>query len=146
MIAIDTNILVYAHREDAEHHQAAKAAVREAVSTPAAVAVPWPCVHEFLAVVTNPKIWKVPTPTGRAWEAVSALLSTPGVHPIGEGADHLVRLQELLTPDAVRGPRVHDARIAAICLSNGVDTLWSADRDFSWFPQLRVLNPLRSQA
>jgi predicted nucleic acid-binding protein len=38
---------------------------------------------------------------------------------------------------------VHDARIAALCLSHGVYELWSGDRDFSRFPALRVRNPLR---
>ena len=32
--------------------------------------------------------------------------------------------------------------IAAICLSHGVSELWTADRDFSRFPDLRVCNPL----
>jgi predicted nucleic acid-binding protein len=37
---------------------------------------------------------------------------------------------------------VHDARVVAICLGNGVSALWSADRDFGRFPALRVRNPL----
>jgi predicted nucleic acid-binding protein len=43
----------------------------------------------------------------------------------------------------VQGPLVHDARIAAVCLAHGVEEFWSVDRDFSRFPQLPVVNPLR---
>ena len=48
----------------------------------------------------------------------------------------------LLVAGRVAGPRVHDARIAAICRYHGVDELWSADRDFGRFPDLNVVNPL----
>lgn len=142
MIALDTNLLVYAHREDSPHHQAAVQVLTRAVRAPAGVALPWPCLHEFLAVVTHPKIYAPATDPGLALAAVRALVDEPGVHLLSEARDHLGQLAALLGPGAVVGPRVHDARIAAICLSHGVDELWSADRDFSWFPQLRVVNPL----
>jgi predicted nucleic acid-binding protein len=51
-------------------------------------------------------------------------------------------LGQLLVSSRVTGPRVHDARIAAICLAHGVTELWTADRDFSYFPRLRTRNPL----
>ncbi|MGL5867096.1 MAG: type II toxin-antitoxin system VapC family toxin [Dermatophilaceae bacterium] len=142
MIALDTNLLVYAHRQDSPHHQVAAAALERAVAAPGGCAVPWPCIHEFLAVVTHPRIYDPPSPVVNALAAVQALVDAPGVHLIGEGADHAERLGALLRSAPVDGPRVHDARVAAICLSHGVDALWSADRDFSWFPDLRVVNPL----
>jgi hypothetical protein len=51
-------------------------------------------------------------------------------------------LQDIALKGKVQGPRIHDARIAAICLQNGVTELWSADRDLSRFRELKVLNPL----
>ena len=142
MIALDTNVLVYAHREDSPHHSAAARALRSAVVSPSGCAIPWPCIHEFLAVVTHPRIYDPPTPVATAMSAVRALVDAPSVHFIGEGAAHLEVLHDLLAPAAVVGPRVHDARVAAICIAHGVDALWSADRDFSWFPALKVVNPL----
>ena len=64
MIAFDTNVLVYAHRRDSVFHERAKACVRTHTKGPAAWAISWPCLHEFLAVVTNPRIFAVPTPPG----------------------------------------------------------------------------------
>jgi len=70
-------------------------------------------------------------------------MECPTLSLIGESEGVYFRyLKHILEASQVKGPRVHDARIAAICLSHGVDELWSADRDFSRFPGLRVKNPL----
>lgn len=142
MIALDTNILVYAHREDSPHHEAAAQALDELAHGRAPWAIPWPCLHEFLAVVTHPRIYRPATTTEVALAAVRSLLALPHVHPLTETTDHAEILGELLGGPGVVGPKVHDARIAAICLGHGLSQLWSADRDFSWFPALRVVNPL----
>ncbi len=142
MIAVDTNILVYAHREDSPHHAAAAAVVRELAGGAAPWVIPWPCAHEFLAVVTHPRIYAPPSPASTAVEAVEAVAALPNVRLLHEAPAHLDELSSLLARGDVTGPRVHDARIAAICLSHGVSELWSADRDFSWFPRLRTRNPL----
>lgn len=142
MIALDTNILVYAHREDSPHHARAAACLRHLAEGPRRWALPWPVVHEFLAIVTHPRIYAPPTSVEDACAAVDDLLALPGVLPIGEGAGHGPALVRLLRESGAIGPRVHDARIATICLGHGVDELWSADRDFGYFPDLRVRNPL----
>jgi len=41
----------------------------------------------------------------------------------------------------IRGPIVHHARIAALCLAHGVEELVTKDRDFQLFPQLKTLDP-----
>ena len=64
------------------------------------------------------------------------------VRLLGESSAHLDILDRLLTTGRVTGPKVHDARIAAICIGHGVSELWTADRDFSYFPELRTRNPL----
>lgn len=142
MIAVDTNILVYAHRGDSPHHAQAAQAVRELAGSRSTWAIPWPCLHEFLAVVTHPRIYRPPSSAAVAVEAVEALLGLPNLRVLSETSDHAPILARLLRAPGVVGPKVHDARIAAICLGHGVDSLWSADRDFSWFPEMRVVNPL----
>ena len=61
MIAIDTSIRVHAHREDSEWHERAAAAVAGAAESSREWAIAWPCLHEFLAVVTHPRIFRTPT-------------------------------------------------------------------------------------
>lgn len=142
MIAVDTNVLVYAHREDSEWHSSALTCVRELAEGTAPWAIPWPCIHEFFAVVTHPRIYVPPTPRARAIEQIDAWLESPSLRMIGEDAGYWEILRKALTSGRISGPAVHDARIAAICLRWNVAELWSADRDFSRFKSLRVVNPL----
>ncbi len=142
MIAVDTNILVYAHREDSPFHEAASERMTELAEGQATWAIPWPCLHEFLAIVTHPRIYAPPSPIARALDQVDAWLASPTLVVLAESADHWTTLRALLTAGRVDGPRVHDARIAALCQQHGVRDLWSADRDFSRFVSLSVVNPL----
>ena len=142
MIAVDTNILVYAHRADSAWHAPAERAVRELAEGAAAWAIPWPCLHEFLAVTTHPRIFKTPTPLGAALDQIDAWLEAPSLVRLAEDADYWDVLRALIEQSRVSGPRIHDARVAALCLTHSVRELWTADRDFSLFPALRTRNPL----
>lgn len=142
MIAIDTNLLVYAHRPEMPFHERAREVLSGAVAGAEPVSVPWPCVHEFLAVVSNPRIFRDPTPVGVALDAVSRLLGSLDGGFLAEGEGYLGVLDRTARAAHLQGAVVHDARIAAICLYHGVRVLWSADRDFSRFPDLAVTNPL----
>ena len=142
MIAVDTNILVYAHRRDLPMHRQARNAVSGLASGAARWTIPWPCAHEFLAIVSNPRIFRVPTPTNVAMRQMRAWLDAPSASALGEDDRYLDTLAELLERSGVTGGKVHDARIAALCLHHAVDELWTADRDFGRFSALRTRNPL----
>ena len=87
-------------------------------------------------------IYKTATPLETAVAQLRALQSLTKLVFLAEADDHFARLASLALAARVRGGAIHDARIAAICLSHGVAELWSADRDFSRFPTLAVRNPL----
>jgi toxin-antitoxin system PIN domain toxin len=142
VIAVDTNILVYAHREESRFHARASQKLRYLAEGAAAWAIPWPCVHEFLGVVTNPRIQAVPTPLVIAIRAFEDLISAASLSLLAEAPDYWPVLRSQLIAGQIAGARVHDARIAAICVQHGVSELWSADRDFTRFPRLKVVNPL----
>lgn len=142
MIAVDTNILVYAHREDSPFHAAAFRRVAQLAEAPATWAIPWPCLHEFIAIVTHPRIYAPPTPLPRALDQVDAWLESPRLALLAKSAAHWPTLRPLLLAGRVAGPLVHDARVAALCRQHGVRELWSADRDFSRFAGFAVVNPL----
>jgi len=142
MIAVDTNLLIYAHREDSEWHQEALAALMGLANGARRWAIPWPCVHEFLAISTHPAIYTPPSPLELALDSIEAWLRSPSCRPIGEGTGYFAVLRQAATKARIRGPVIHDARIAAICLENGVVELWSADRDLGRFAGLKVVNPL----
>ena len=143
MIAVDTNLLVYAHRPGAPHHRAARECLTTLAEGRAAWAIPWPCLHEFVGVVTHPRIWRPPSPLREALGQVAAWLEAPSLVLLAEEGGYWPALAETATAGGAIGPMIHDARIAALCRVHGVRELWSADRDFSRFPALAVRNPLR---
>jgi uncharacterized protein len=135
VIAVDSNILVYAHKKDAPFHTEAKAALSSLVRSADTWVIPWPCVHEFFAVVTNPRVFSPASTPTEAIAQLEAWTSAPNVQLLAESRDHLARLTSLVLPRLI-GQAVHDAKIAAICLDHGVRTLLTMDRDFSRFPAL----------
>lgn len=142
MIAVDTNLLVYAHREESPWHAAAFERLGALAEGRAQWAIPWPCVHEFLGVVTHPRIYAPPTPLEAALDQIDAWSESPSLVLLAEGEGYWPIFRQLAATGRIRGPAVHDARIAALCRLHGVRELWTADRDFGRFPGLAVRNPL----
>lgn len=142
MIALDTNILVYAHRQDSPFHQPALAALDRLGNGKAPWAMLWPCLHEFISITTHPRIYSPPTPVEVAFAFLENWLQSESLVLLAEGGTHFSQLARLSRRAKLAGPKIHDARIAALCLSHGVEILYTADRDFSLFPELKTMNPL----
>ena len=142
MIAVDTNLLVFAHRGNAPAHQAALAALQPVFEGTSAWALPWPCIHEFISVTTHPGIYKPASTLRQALGFLESVFGSPQLHLLSESPGYFEKLRAIAQAAKIFGPRIHDARIAALCLHHGVSELWTADRDFSAFPQLKVRNPL----
>lgn len=144
MLAVDTNILVYAHRREPHEHAAALALLRSLAAASEPWAIAWPSVYEFFSVVTNPKIWKqAASSPDQAWAQLAALFEAPGVRVLSEPEGFASVLAGFARRARVRGPVIHDARIAAICVAHGIDKLLTRDRDFSLFPELTVEDPFQ---
>jgi toxin-antitoxin system PIN domain toxin len=145
LIAVDTNVLVYAHRRDSPWHAAAAACMRELAEGTASWALPAPCLHEFLAIVTHERIFSPPSPLPKALEQISAWLESPTLVVLSETAGYWEVLGRVVERAKITGPRIHDGRIAALCIHHGVRELLSADRDFSRFGELATRNPLAAR-
>jgi uncharacterized protein len=142
LIAVDTNVLVYAHRREASEHSVAAQLLRGLAESAEPWAIPWPCVYEFFSVVTNARIWRQTASTpADAWGQLQAWFASPSLRLLAETEAYTELLGELAQRPRVRGPIIHDARIAAICLAHGVERLLSRDRDLALFPELRLENP-----
>lgn len=141
--ALDTNILVYAHRVEAPHHRAALRLLRETVAGREPWALCWPVVYEFLRVVTHPRVFHPPTPMETAWAAVEALTGARSVVMLAETERHREILDDVLRGSGALGNVVHDAHIVALLREHGVGEIVTADEDFRRFPGLRVTNPFR---
>lgn len=142
LIAVDTNILVYAFDIRAHLHGQALELLRGLAEGPRSWAVPWPCITEFASVVTasdHPR----PHATGDAVGFLTVLLASPSVRCLRPTEDTLAVWQGVLEESGARGRRVHDAHIFALCLEHGVRELLTADKGFRRFRGLKVRDPFR---
>ena len=142
MIALDTNVLVYAHRRESQFHEQASYLVRTLAEGKPHWSIPWPCIYEFYSVVTNPRIWKTEaTPPKIASAQIKAWTDSPSLLLLAETQYFFEMLLPIMNQPRIRGPIVHDARIAAVCLAHGVEELVTKDRDFQLFPELKTRDP-----
>ena len=141
MIALDTNVLLAARRAELAHHGAARKLLGRLAAGREPWALPWPCVYEFLRVLTHRRIFRPPTPLSAALEDLVALLGSPSLVLLGEGPEHAGHLERQVHAGQAAGNLAFDAHIAALCVEHGVKELWTLDRDFARFPGLRTRNP-----
>jgi hypothetical protein len=142
VIALDTNLLIYVFVEEMPFHEAAEIQLRPVIEGSQPWAIPWPCIHEFISISTNTKIFKPAASMAESFQFLESFRSAPHLHLLAESAGYFEKLTEITKASKISGPRIHDARIAALCLHHGVTELWTADRDFSNFPKLKTRNPL----
>ncbi len=142
MQAIDTNVLVYSEIVSSTHHRAARRLLTQLAEGPIAWAIPWPCVYEFLRVVTHSRVFAPPVPLEVALHDLGQILASPTLVLLSETERHAEVMMAVVNESEATGNLLHDAHIAALCLEHGVSELLTGDRDFSRFP-LRVANPFR---
>jgi hypothetical protein len=143
VIALDTNILVYARREETPHHRHALQILTRLAEGEQPWALPWPCVYEFLRVVTHPRVFDPPTDLDVALSDLESLLESPSLVLLGEGPSHREHMRRAVKDGHAEGNLAHDAHIAALCIEHGVRELYTADRDFQRFSGLKASDPFR---
>jgi toxin-antitoxin system PIN domain toxin len=139
--AVDTNILVYAEIKTSTHHDRARDVLSELAEGSVPWALPWPCIYEFLRVVTHSRVYHPPVPLDRAVSDLRRILDSPGLVLLSETERHTEIFLQILEASGPTGNLIHDAHIATLCLEHGVSELVTGDRDFLRFPDLRVFNP-----
>ena len=141
MRAIDTNVLVFAEIISSPQHARAREVLRSLGEGAAAWAIPWPCVYEFLRVVTHPRVYHPPVPMDVALRDLRAVLGSPSLILLAETPRHAELMDAVVRDSGVAGNLIHDAHIAALCLEHGVTEIITGDRDFRRFSGLTVTDP-----
>ena len=141
MILHDVNVLVYAYREELDRHEAFRSALEEQVKSPSAFGYSSLVMSGFLRVVTNPRVFAVPTLIDDALEFVDALRGQPNAVEVVPGERHWPVFRELCQFAQTKGNLVPDAYHAALAIESGSEWL-TTDRDYTRFPGLRWRHPL----
>ena len=143
MLLPDVNVLIYSHIVDSTpDHSDYAAWLTRLARGPEPFALSVLVLAGFVRIVTNPRIFERPSSTDMAFSFVSSLLERPTARVVGPGPDHLTILEQLCRDSAATGKLVADAQHAAVAIEHGC-TMVSTDSDFSRFPGLRWLHPLR---
>ena len=141
MQAIDTNILVYAEIVSSPHHPIARKILTNLAEGAVPWAIPWPCVYEFLRVVTHPRVYHPPIPLKVVLQDLRRILGSPMLMLLNETPNHAEVMMSVIEEAGVSGNLIHDAHIAALCIEHGISELITGDRDFSRFASLSAINP-----
>ena len=145
MILVDANLLLYAYNASTEHHAAARTWLEKTLSGSQPVRLAWVTLLAFLRIGTNSRVYPHPLTVAEAVSAVSEWLKVPAVAILEPGEGHWEILAGLITANQASGALVMDAHLAALAIEHGA-TLCTTDQDFSRFPGLRILNPLKPNA
>lgn len=140
MIAVDTNVLVYARRSTAPQHGVALSLLHGLATGSTPWALPLPCIVEFLRVVTH-SVFRPAVPLADAWQNIQSLLASPSIQVLTPTDRHLVLLRELMEESGASGNLAYDAQIATLCLEHGVREILTADKDFRRFPSIKATDP-----
>jgi hypothetical protein len=136
MIAVDTNVLVYAHRTDTARHERAQRWLRNLAEGTIPWALPVFCIGEFVRIATHRRVFDPPSTILQALEAIDALLDSPSVRLLAPTPLRWPLLRETIRMGETSGNLAFDAEIAAVCREHGVERILTEDRDFGRFPSL----------
>lgn len=141
MVGVDTNILVFAHREGTTYHRPALDLLRRLSTGRIPYALFWPSLYEFLRVVTHHRVFDPPSSAEEALDALASFLEPPAVRVLSETPGHADILRQVVAGNRVSGNLMHDAQMVALAVEHGVHEILTLDEDFRRFPQVSARNP-----
>lgn len=143
---VDVNLLLYASDERSQFHRPASEFVARMAAGTEIAYVFWPTLMAYLRIATHPGIFARPLNLQSALQNISALVELPHVQTPGEQDDFWGRFVEVAADVAPTGNLVPDAHIVGLMHQNGVDTIWTHDRDYRKFARITVRDPFASAA
>lgn len=138
MIAVDTNVLVYAHRAETVVHAVATRRLVELAEGTGLWGLPVFCAGEFIRVVTHRRVFNPPSTLDEAIQFLERVVAAPGCRILRPESGFFELLTAIVRKADARGNLAFDAQIAAVCRQHGVSSLLTNDRDFARFEGLRL--------
>lgn len=145
MLAVDTNVLVYAADADSPFHGPCRDWLERQRARPNAWYTTWPILYEFLRVTTHPRVMRQPWSATAAWEFVAALLASPGLSVLVPTQRHVDVAGEVIAEQPhLAGNLFHDVHTAILLREHGIARICTRDMDFNRFAFLEVIDPLKT--
>ena len=138
MIAVDTNVLIYAHRLETDLNAAATAELVRLAEGTEPWALPVFCLTEFMRVVTHRRVFTPPSTISQAVDFINGIVAAPTCSIALPGTDFLRHLETTVRRADARGNLMFNAQIAALCREHGIAAILTNDRDFERFDKLQV--------
>lgn len=138
MTAVDSNVLIEAHRQEVPQHAAAKARLEALAAGDAPWGIPVFCLGEFVRVVTHQRVFSPPTSVEDACRVIERLLGAPSCRLLVPGAGYPALYAAALREAEAAGNLAIDAQIVAVCREAGVTAFLTRDRDFARFKGFRT--------
>ncbi|SRR6266516_2875245 len=139
----DANLLIYALDDISPRHEPAREWLDKTLSSSETVGFAWQVLLAVVRLTTRPTIFANPYRPEEVFDVIDVWLDRPAstiAHPTGR---HAAILRGLLTPLGTAGNLTNDAHLAALAVEYDAE-LCSCDADFSRFPGLRWVDPLRN--
>jgi hypothetical protein len=138
----DVNLFLYAVDESSPRHRPARAWVEAALSGSETVALAWTTLLGFVRLSTRANLFEAPLEVQEALDLIDGWLAQPCTTVVHPTDRHSAVLRELLGPLGAAGNLANDAHLAALAIEHGA-LVCSCDSDFSRFPGVRWVDPLR---
>ena len=145
MILTDVCVLVAAYRDEHPEHSRCRHFLQTMLLGEESFGVSDLVLSEFLRIVTNPRIFALPSPPAHAIRFAESLRRQPHAVQVSPGRRHWQLFLGLCEESVARGNLVPDAFFAAMAIESGCEWI-TLDGDFARFRALRWRTPPRIQA
>ena len=142
MIAVDTNVLVYAHRSAVPEHRRAREALERAANNSSGWGISLPVLGEFWSITTHSKAVGGASTVGQAAAFIRSLVTTGEMRIWMPGIGFAENLLQSAVNLSVSGARIFDLQIALIAANSGAREIWTHDVNFVRVPGIRIRDPL----
>ena len=136
----DTNVLIYAHRRDADRHEEYRDWLESLIDGPEPYAVSDHAVMRAIRTVMSPRVFSHPAMLDDALAFADQFRNQPHAHVVSPGPSFWGIFTDMCGQVSARGNVITDAYLAALAIEHGCEVV-TADSDFKRFPGVRVRAP-----
>lgn len=142
MTLVDANVLLYAYDRDSPHHEPSRNWLEAQFSAGRPLRFALITLLAFVRIASDRRVFAQPLSTRNACGLVEDWLAQPNAQLLQPGVRTWKLLARLCDEGQAKGAMVMDAHLAALALEHGT-SIATADRDFTRFPGLKLINPSR---